>query len=92
MSADGVSGFSNLCDGSAHGQRLTLGGKYSQQLSFDWRRDLHSDLVGHHFNQRFVATDGIARLLQPFAYGPFDHRLANIGEFYRNRQLFTTCL
>ena len=51
----------------------------------DGRGDLGVDLVGGDLEQRFVALDGVARLLQPLGEGAFGDGFAHLGHDYVGR-------
>jgi len=57
---------------------LAFGDRDLDQLALERGGDLGVDLVGHDLNQRLVALDHVAFLLEPLVDGALGHRLAEL--------------
>ena len=69
----------DLRDHGADKDGLTLGGGDLDQLAFERRGDLGVDLVRDHLDQRLVALDEVALVLQPLVDGALGDRLTELG-------------
>ena len=78
-SGRGFARIADLCDGCAHGQSFAFLGEDLEEFPGHRRGDFHGDLVGHNLDERLVATDGLARLLEPLADGAFNYGFADVG-------------
>src|SRR6185312_9443337 len=82
------SGSAALRDGGDDGidsNRLTLFHLNLRERSGHGRGNLGVDLVGRDLEERLVALDGIARLLEPLGDGAFGDGFAHLGHNYVSR-------
>ena len=76
---------------SAHRDGFAFLGQDFDQGAVHRGGNFHRYLVGYHFDQRLVALNPVARLLEPLADSAFDNRFADVRKFYSLSQGNTAC-